>query len=105
MEDGADLLLSFLIGVGEGGQCGLGERCPGRSGPHVRRSAVSELFSYISGEDDRPGFNHDFGGDALSVPQGLGIGSCVGVELWELVGEFSKETYAGALEAADSAQK
>ena len=50
---GADLLLSFLDGVGEGDRCRLGMRCPGRKGFHVGKSAVSECFSYIPGEVDQ----------------------------------------------------
>ena len=68
MVGGADLLLSFLDGVGEDGRCGLGLRCPGRKGLDVGRSEVSERFSYIFREVDRQGANHEIGGDALSEP-------------------------------------
>ena len=47
--------------------------------------------------------NHEIGDDALSVPQGLGMGRAIGVELWKWVSELSKELLAGALDAADTA--
>ena len=97
------MLLSFLDGVGEGDRCRLGMRFPGMKGLHVGKSAVSECFSYIPGEVDRRGVKHEIGDDALSVPQGLGMGRAIGVELWKWVSELSKELLAGALEAADTA--
>ena len=61
---GAYLVLSFLDGVGEGGRCGLGLRCPGRKGLHVGKSAVSENFSYILGQvGHRRSVQHEIGGD------------------------------------------
>ena len=61
------------------------------------------IFSSSLREVDRRGIKHETGDGALSMPQGLGMGRLVGVELWELVNELSKEPIAGALEAADTA--
>ena len=90
-----DLLLPFLGGVGEGGRCGPAVRCPGCKGLYAGKSAASEHFSYIPGEVDRRGAKHKTGGDALSVPQCLGMGRVVGGGLWELVAELSNEPLAG----------
>ena len=65
----------------------LGVRFPERKGHHVGKNAISENFSYIRGEVDRRGVMHEIGDDALSEPQGLGMGRVIGVELWELVDE------------------
>ena len=65
---GADLLLSFLDGVGEGRRRGLGLRHPGRKGLHVGKSAVSKNFSNNLREVDRRGGKHEIGGDSLSEP-------------------------------------
>ena len=86
----ADFLLSFLGGVGEGGRCGLGVRCPGRKVLHVGKSAASERFSYISGEVYIRGVKHEIRDGALSVPQGLGMSRIVEVELGELGGKLSE---------------
>ena len=64
----ADLLLSFLDVVEEGGRRRLGVRCPGRKGFHVGKSAASEHVGSIVGEVDRRGVKHEIGDDALSVP-------------------------------------
>ena len=79
MVGGADLLLSFPGGVEEGGRCGLGISFPGRNGFQFGKSAASERFSYILGEVDRPGVNHEIGGDALSETYSRGMGRGVGV--------------------------
>ena len=97
------MLLPVLDGVGEGGRCGLGVRCPRRKGLHVGKSAVSERPSYIPGEVDRRAVRHETRDNALSVSQGGGIGKVVEVKLWLLVGKLSKELVVGALEAADTA--
>ena len=49
------------------------------------------------------GVKHKIWESALSEPQGRGMGRAVGVGLWKLVGELSKELLAGALQAADTA--
>ena len=64
----ADLLLSFLDGVGGGGRRGLRVHCPGRKGLHVGKSAVSEHFSDILGEVDRRYVEQKVRDDALSEP-------------------------------------
>ena len=64
----ADLLLSFLDGVGGGGRRGLRVHCPGRKGIHVGKSLVSEHFSNILGEVDRRDVEQEIGDDALSEP-------------------------------------
>ena len=63
---GADLLLSFLDGVGEGGRRGLRVHCPGRKGLYVGESAVSEHLSNILVEVDRRDVEQKIGDDALS---------------------------------------
>ena len=58
----ADLLLSLLGGLAEGGRCELGGvRCPRRKGSFVGKSAVSGRFSSVFGEIDRPGVKHGTG--------------------------------------------
>ena len=75
------MLLPFLGRVAEGGRNGLEVRFPGRKGLHVGKIVVSEHLSSILGEVDRRGVKHKTGDGALSVPQGLGIGRTVWVEL------------------------
>ena len=64
----ADLLLSFLDEVVEGGRRALGVRSLWRQGLHVGMSAVSEHLSEILGEVDQRVVKHEIGGGALSVP-------------------------------------
>ena len=77
--------------------------CPGRKSLHADKGTVFERLSYTAGEVERRGVKHMIGDGALSVPQGIGMGRNVGVELWELVVEPGKESLARALEPTDTA--
>ena len=68
-----------------------------RKGPHVAGGAVSEYFFCSFGEVDRRGANHGIGDGVLSVPQGLGTGRAVGVELVEPVAVLDEEPIAACM--------
>ena len=66
------MLLSLIPdGVGEGGRRGLGAHCPGRKGLRFGKSAVSEHFSNITGEDDRRDVEQKIGDDAQFFSSGV----------------------------------
>ena len=70
MAGGADLLLSFLDGVGEGGRCELGVRCPGRKGLHVGKSTGMNFSDTSTGVHCTSMTISVFGFAGL-LPQGL----------------------------------
>ena len=86
MAVGAALTLSLLGGLERGGRCGVRAFRLRHGGIHSTGVSVFERACCALGEVGRCGASRVIGGDAPSLPQGLGMARAVGIGLWKSVG-------------------